>query len=241
MEQNVAHLDWDTNFFGFGVARIMQADLDDAELSQILGILRSRSYRLVYWQIPASRSQLSLMAQARGGFLADEKITYVKELVEASGPRYAATYTINPYSSSVPDEAMIKLALQSAEHSRFRHDPIISQDLCDKLFTYWVTRSVSKEIAWEVLVASEQNELLGFITLGEKGVRADIGLVAVADFVRGKGIGKALVTNAGKKFLEKGYAHVQVVTQKRNLGACGLYSSCGYKIESVENVFHFWL
>lgn len=33
MEQGYINLEWDTKFFGFGVARIMQTELDEAELS----------------------------------------------------------------------------------------------------------------------------------------------------------------------------------------------------------------
>lgn len=241
MEQSFIHLDWDTKFFGFGVARIMQAELDEAELSKTLEMLRDNDYRLIYWQIPVGKPESSRIAQVHGGFLADEKVTYVKELVGISDSRGASAYTPFPYPDMTPDAAMIKLALQSAEYSRFRLDPKFPRELCDKLFKCWITRSVSKEIAWEVLVVKEQNDLLGLITLGAKGGRADIGLVAVAEHARGKGVGRALVTDADRHFAQRGYKHVQVVTQRPNLGACRLYESCGYKIENIENVFHFWL
>jgi dTDP-4-amino-4,6-dideoxy-D-galactose acyltransferase len=241
MEQSFIHLAWDTKFFGFGVARIMQTALDEAELSKTLEMLRDNNYRMVYWQIPVGKHESSRIAQLHGGFLADEKVTYVKELVSISDSRGASAYAAFPYPDTTPDAAMIKLALQSGEHSRFRLDPKFPRELYDKLFTCWITRSVSKEIAWEVLVVKEQNVLLGLITLGAKGDRADIGLVAVAEHARGKGIGRSLVTDADRYFAERSYALAQVVTQRSNLGACKLYESCGYKIENVENVFHFWL
>ena len=91
------------------------------------------------------------------------------------------------------------------------------------------------------MVVKEHEDLLGLITLGAKGDRADIGLLAVAGHTRNKGIGRALVANADHQFAERGYALAQVVTQRSNLGACKLYEACGYQIENVENVFHFWL
>jgi len=241
MEQSFIHLEWDTKFFGFGVARIMRNELDEAELSKTLEMLRDNNYRLVYWQIPISKHESSLIAQVHGGFLADEKITYVQELIGISDLRRTSEYTAFPYSGRTPDAALIKLALRSGEYSRFRFDPKFPRELCDRLFTCWITRSVSKEIAWEVLVIKEQNELLGLVTLGAKGERADIGLVAVVEQARRKGIGRALVTDANRHFAKRGYTQVQVVTQRSNLGACCLYESCGYKIDKIENVFHFWL
>ena len=241
MKQNYIHLEWDTTFFGFGVARILQTEMNDDELSKTLKILRDNNYRLIYWQIPAGQYESAKIAQVHGGFLADEKITYVKNLVGMPDFRKATAYTPFPYPDKTPEAAMIKLALQSGEHSRFRNDQKFPPELYDKLFTCWIMRSVSKEIAWEVLVVKEGSDLLGLITLGVKGDRADIGLLAVADYARGKGIGRALVTDADKRFAERGYALAQVVTQRSNLGACRLYESCGYQIENVENVFHFWL
>lgn len=241
MEQGFIHLEWDTKFFGFGVARIMQTELDEAELSKTLEMLRDDNYRLVYWQIPIGKHESPRIAQVHDGFLADKKVTYVKELVGISDSRGASAYTPFPYPDTTPDAAIIKLALQSAEYSRFRLDPKFPRELCDKLFTCWITRSVSKEIAWEVLVVKEQNDLLGLITLGAKGDRADIGLVAVAEHARGRGVGRSLVTDADRHFAERGYTHAQVVTQQNNLGACRLYESCGYQIEKIEKIFHFWL
>jgi dTDP-4-amino-4,6-dideoxy-D-galactose acyltransferase len=241
LEQSFIHLEWDTKFFGFGVARIMQAAQDEAELSKTLELLRDNNYRMAYWQISADKHENTRIALTLGGFLADEKVTYVKNLVGISDSRRISAYTSVTYPDTTPDAAIIKLALQSGEHSRFRLDPKFPRPLFDKLYTCWITRSVSKEIAWEVLVVKEHNDLLGLITLGIKGDRADIGLLAVAEQARGRGIGRALVTDADWHFAERGYALAQVVTQRCNLGACRLYEACGYKIESVENVFHFWL
>lgn len=241
MQQNYIHLEWDTTFFGFGVARIVRAEMDADELSETLKFLHDNKYRLVYWQLAADQYESAKIAQIHGGFLADEKVTYVKNLVDMTDFRKASAYIPFPYPDKTPEVAMIKLALQSGEHSRFRNDSKFPLELYDKLFTCWIMRSVSKEIAWEVLLIEEGNDLLGLITLGVKGERADIGLVAVADYARGKGVGRALVADADKRFAESGYALAQVVTQRSNLGACRLYESCGYQIEIIENVFHFWL
>lgn len=241
MRQNFMHLEWDTAFFGFGVARIIQSNLDEAELSNTLKILRDRGYRMVYWFVSAEQKETIRIAKTYGAFLADEKITYVKELVNVFDPLEVPIYTAVPYHGIVPDASLLKLALQSGEYSRFKVDPLFPQNLFYKLYACWITRSVAKEIAWEVLVVKEKNEILGCITLGNKGNRADIGLTVVAKHARHKKVGQALVSDADKCFVKRGYASAQVVTQRHNFGACRLYESCGYQIDKIENVFHFWL
>lgn len=241
MREIHTHLDWDSDCFGFKVARIIPADLTESELRATLDHLGRNNYRLVYWQLAADEDAGLRLAQACGGFLADEKRTYLKQLAAApEGPRPAA-YTVLPYDRNSPEAGLVALALEAAEYSRFRLDPLFPAELCDKLFTCWITNSVSREIADRVLVVREGAELLGMITLGHEAGRGDIGLLAVAQQARGRGLGKLLVKAAEGYFAEQGYRHAQVVTQGANAGACRLYESCQFEIENSSHFFHFWL
>ena len=241
MEENYSHLAWDTDCFGFGVALIVRTAPNEAELSETLRILRKNGYRMAYWYVPVELHETSRIAQACGGFLADEKITYTKKIVGLSNHSGTSAYTAVSYSRTVADSTLIRLALKSGEYSRFRLDPKFPRELYEKLYKYWIKRSVSKELAWEVLVVKEHDDLLGLITLGNKGDRANIELMAVAEHAKSKGIGRILVTDADRHFAKGGYSLAQVVTQRKNLGACRLYESCSYQIDKIENIFHFWL
>ena len=234
-------LDWDTEFFGFGVASILAEQLSQTELAQTLRELRDRDYRLAYWRIPSVNSKTCRTALEQGGFLADERLTYVKKLPKEPPSMANAAYSPLAYPEATPAPALIELALQSAENSRFRVDPKFPDELCDKLYTTWISRSVNKELARETLVVNEAEEHLGLITLcaGENG--GVIGLVAVAAAARGRGVGKALMLAAENHFIRNRDTVAQVVTQKRNRGACGLYESCGFTIEQIDSTFHFWI
>ena len=74
-----------------------------------------------------------------------------------------------------------------------------------------------------------------------KDTRADIGLLAVDEEARGKSIGKLLMHAAFIKCRDLGYKEVQVVTQKANATACAFYEKLGFRIEKVENIYHFWI
>ena len=108
------------------------------------------------------------------------------------------------------------------------------------MYALWMINSLNRKIAKEVLVFSENNDLSGFVTLGEKNNRADIGIIAVDHISRGKGIGKILMTSAEKWFSDLGYESIQVVTQGDNYPACRLYESCGYEVDTVEFFYHIW-
>lgn len=241
MISNYIRLKWDSDLFGFNVARISNFNFDSRELASILQGLKSEKIRMVYWYVPANLKEHSRIALSHGGILADEKVTFIKKLLCANDVLLDSTYIVAPYAGNEPDDAMVKLALLSGEFSRFRLDPLFPKELFVKLYTCWIARSVRKEIAQQVFLAKDANDNIGLITLGTKDSRGDIGLVAVSEQARGKGVGKLMMKTADKYFVDNGFKVSQVVTQRVNSGACRLYESCGYHIEKIENIFHFWL
>jgi len=241
MEKYWIKLEWDSEFFGFNVARIIRLDLDAGQLAAVLRELKRRRYRLVYWNIPAGNQPLVDIALRLGGFIADEKTTYVKDLANIPAGHSDGPFSVIPYTKASLEPALLSLALSSGEFSRFKLDPLFPTELFEKLYTCWVIRSVRKEIARQVLVAKEGSATIGMISLGEKEGRGDIGLVAVCPEARGKRIGQQLVAAADHSFFVSGYTLAQVVTQRVNKSACGLYEGCGYRVEKIENVLHFWL
>lgn len=241
MKNKWTKLSWDSSFFGFNVARITQSNLTPNELSSVLRELRDNRFRLCYWSIPAGEQHLVDTAVKLGGFLADKKTTYVKDLSKVLEVVPHNDVSVIPYLAKTPDQTLIELALTSGNFSRFKLDPSFPSGLYNKLYTCWITRSVRKEIAWQVLVAKLGTTTLGMLTLGKREKRGDIGLVAVSPEARGKGIGRLLVSAANKTFFSRGYDVAQVVTQLANKSACKLYEACGYRVEKMENILHFWL
>lgn len=239
--QNYIHLKWDSNFFGFNVASISKVNIDNVGLTSILQELKIKKYRLIYWIVPSGYREISKIVHKQGGFLVNEKVTYFKDITNTTFTQKPSLYFTVPYSDAEPNDELINLTLKSGTYSRFRLDPLFPDTLFDKLYTCWITRSVHKEIAHQVLVVNEENTLLGMITLGTKDRRGSIGLVAVSDHAKRKGIGRLLVQEGEKFFIKEGHSVVQVITQRINLTACRLYESCGYQVEKIENIFHFWI
>ena len=67
-----------------------------------------------------------------------------------------------------------------------------------------------------------------------------IGLLAVAEQARGRGVGRRLVRQANEWMTLHGAHEARVVTQLANEPACGLYRACGYTLAAVEDYYHFW-
>lgn len=232
-------LDWDSDFFGLKVARIVAPRLSTQELSETLSALRQQQVQLAYW---STGRELEADAIARlNGVLADRKTTFAIDLRSLDFTTTIPADTVEPFTDSMSVPDLESLAIQSGEYSRFAVDPNFPNEKFVALYKAWINRSLRKEIASEVLLIRDGDRIAGMVTLGEKNGRGDIGLIAVGSLYRGRKYGETLVRAAQRWFVAQGYAYGQVVTQGANTPACNLYKRCGYSVEQVENFYHFWM
>lgn len=231
-------LDWDTDFFGMTVARITAPALNEQDLSDTIFELKAQGASLVYWS--SIREVNEDVIKIFGGELADKKTTFVTDLRSLNPEDLDYTSIVESYNQSMSFNEIKGLAIQSGEYSRFAVDRNIPKDKFAALYSIWINLSVKKMIAEEVLVIREEERAVGMVTLGQKNGLGDIGLIGVDRNYRGRGYGKKLVRAAQRWFVANGYEFGQVVTQGMNQPACNLYKTCGYSINKVEYLYHFW-
>ncbi|MEW6366236.1 MAG: GNAT family N-acetyltransferase [Acidobacteriota bacterium] len=238
--QDCEILKWDSEFFGFPVARITCPVLSHRPLSRILRALAQTGAKLIYWPTSSAIEQRDPVLQSHNGRLVDVKTTYAIDLSRDVITEAGATFGIRSYGIDAASPDLISLAIQAGEHSRFAVDPLIPRNKFEELYTIWIKKSVDKTLADDVLVAASGGAITGMITVGRKGSRGDIGLVAVDREWRGRKLGEALVRAALRWFARNNLERVQVVTQGSNAGANRLYAKCGFSIEKQEYYYHFW-
>src|SRR5438105_5188851 len=73
---SLERLAWDSEFFGFPVARITPANVNDAELLQVLRSARDNSISLLYWFTSPDRQLAPSITSEFNGLLADQKVTF---------------------------------------------------------------------------------------------------------------------------------------------------------------------
>lgn len=231
-------LSWDSKFFGYTVAKISDV-IPFVKMNQILTNMRMENVKLAYWFIkPTSRD--NQVAVDNNGVLVDEKVTFTKKLSDKD--LVIRNKHINSYRKKQIDKKLLSLTLDSGKYSRFRIDKRFTHSEFKKLYREWITKSVLRKKAFDVLIYSDLEELIkGFITLEKSNSTGIIGLIAVDKKYQGKGIGKALVREALSRFQKKGLTNVRVGTQISNNGAVKFYQKLGFAILRVQNVYHFWL
>lgn len=234
---NLTYLDWDSKKFGYEVFRV-NLDEDLSNIGSLPEIARNNNAQLMYIYSMPNKEVMSKLGKL-GAILVDKKTTYVMDLSE-SFKKYKKSDKIYSYKLSNFSDKLLSLAYQAGIYSRFNVDPNFSNDEYNLLYRVWLKKSLKRENAFEVYVYKEEEEL-GFVTIGKKDLNADIGLIAVDEKQRGKGIGKLLMNSAFKRSLDEGYKKIEVTTQGDNLGACRFYESIGFSVKSVINIHHLWI
>ena len=230
-------LTWDTKFFEIQTGRIIPTSLQENQLASILTEMRQKGFQLVYW---ASDHQYTYDFQSYSGILVDKKTTFEINLQNISLDSMPLPKT-EPYSNSLPFSKLEKLAVQSGAFSRFARDNKFPHEKFTALYETWIRKSVSGEMANEVLVIRQNNHIAGMVTLSNKNGVGDIGLISVDEEFRGRKFGQQLVCDAQRWFIQNGCHTAHVVTQGDNLPACRLYEKCGYQKIKIEFFYHFWL
>jgi dTDP-4-amino-4,6-dideoxy-D-galactose acyltransferase len=232
-------LQWDSDFFGFRVARIIQSPMTELQIAEVLSELQRQRIRLVYWA--SEHSWDASECKKQNGQLVDIKTRFSIDLRSAHLDMRDTHTIVERFDQSMSAHDLEDLAIQSGAYSRYSIDPLIPRERFIALYKIWMSRTLAKEIAKEVLVIREANRVVGMVTLGENTGFGDIGLIAVASDSRGKKYGETLVRAAQSWFFAHGYRFGQVITQGANLPACNLYRKCGFAVEKIEFFYHIWL
>jgi len=234
-------LEWDSNFFGIPIARILPAKLLVEELGQVISRLKKENVKLAYWASNPNDEESQTAAQLFYGFLADKKATFVMDISQICKPSDSFDWVIEEYSDILPCTGLENLAIQAGICSRFKRDFRIPERKFVDLYLLWIRNSVNRQLADVVLVAHLSGNIVGMVTVVEKNGRGCIGLLAVTEEMQGKALGVTLVREAHAWARRRGLVSAQVVTQGENIASCNLYKKCGYRIERVEYFYHFWI
>ncbi|MEJ2210825.1 MAG: GNAT family N-acetyltransferase [Anaerolineae bacterium] len=236
-------LPWDTDFFGFRIARVQAPRLTPEGVEQIDTWCRQNNVRCLYFLAAAGEARTIRLAEENDFRLVDVRVTLSYTAPEQPGARpspAAGDLDVRPATAADLPE-LARIARLAHGSTRFFADPGFSRRRSEQLYETWITNSC-QGYADAVYVAKERSRPVGYISChrdGETGA-GRIGLTAVRAEARGRGIGQALVRQALDWFLTQGAREVAVVTQGSNRAAQRLYQRCGFLTDSVQLWYHKW-
>ena len=226
-------LPWDTEFFGFRIGRI-HGPVSAEGVKTAVAWCTAEKIKCVYLLVGAEDGESVRTAEENGFHLTDIRIT-LERTISAPVPM--------PVSVRVATEPDINevSAIARSNHSdtRFYFDPGFPRERCDALYATWAEKSC-RGYADAVFVAERQGRVAGYISCHDDKTSGRIGLVGVADWARGGGLGRQLIEGSLHFFAERQLPLVTVVTQGRNVAAQRLYQKNGFVLRSMELWYHRW-
>lgn len=241
--EHLTKLAWDSENFGFPVAKIATPRLDNISLREVLCRAKVDGMRLVFWPAAADQAPPATILKEFAGSLVERRVSYGADLSQISDAAEPGAFETHTYGEASPSASLVELSIAAGVSSRFSVDPRFPKDKFRSLYRIWIERSVCGPMADVVLVANQRgsNVVDGMLTMSLSAGVGTIGLVAVSERVRGKGLGKILMAQAHRWLARRLASRCNVVTQLENVAACKLYERCGYRASDVQHYYHFWL
>ena len=238
MIPNCRHLDWDSDFWSFPIGKLEGSLLRESEAENVLDWCKANEIRCLYFAAEGSDAQTLQRAHEAGFRFVDIRVD-----LECDAARVIeSSLSENSLVRAVTDadlESLKAIARSAHQDTRFFKDLNFDRAKCAMLYEKWIERDF--EFA-QVLGFFPDNRAVagGYVTLAKEGESARIGLIAVAESLRGRGGGRMLLDAAMSAAAELGAKKIRVATQGTNVAALKLYEKAGFRACDVKIWFHRW-
>lgn len=229
-------LGWDSEFWGFPVARVTGSRLDPAAADRIDAWCAANEIRCLYFLADAGDPATASAAASSGFRFVDQRVT-LRHPGREGGGAVGEAAAVGVRRAESPDlPALRAIAREAHRDTRFYFDGNFPEERCADLYEAWLEKAFASA-SEHVWVVDEGVGAIGYVTV-EVEPSPQIGLLAVEAAERGAGIGARLVSAALARGSEG--RPMRVVSQGRNVAALRLYEGHGFLTEAVACWYHRW-
>jgi len=233
-------IEWDTEFWGFPVARATGDTLDKAALESIDRWAEAHGISCLYFLATADDQATIRLAESSGFRSVDIRVTLGRSIdgpIDLSGIAQLRMRDPEPADR----RPLAELARISYRFTRFYNDENFPDERCDDLYEHWILANLA-EPAEKLILAEDEGKLVGYIScrLDSDGKAGRLGLTAVSANVRRGGFGRALLLSALDWLQQNGAEHVTVATQAMNSVTQRMLQRGGFRTEKTEIWYHKW-
>ncbi|MDH6308488.1 dTDP-4-amino-4,6-dideoxy-D-galactose acyltransferase [Dysgonomonas sp. PFB1-18] len=235
----IEYLQWDSDFFEKKIGRIYcSSNMPKSELAELLRCAKEQNYELLYCFGDEHFFVETELLNIYDGSLVDRKVIFTMHIEGMPDDDLA---DIHVFEETALKNEMLELAYLSGGYSRYKTDHHFTDKDFRHFYKTWMQNSINGAIADKVFVAYRDSLIAGMVTVKKSAMAGTIGLIATNANMHGNGYGRRLVNKVKRYLYEDGIMELDVATQLDNEPACRFYNKCGFKVKSINNIYHFWL
>jgi spore coat polysaccharide biosynthesis protein SpsF (cytidylyltransferase family)/ribosomal protein S18 acetylase RimI-like enzyme len=225
MPFHLEQLEFETSIFGAPVAQLVMDDVRN------FSALQDNEYWLISSRVPVD-------AIDQVECLVSEGFREIESLVTYRRPTVAVQDGSKPQLATNQDfDACLEIGRTSFQFDRFHSDPGVPNIAADKLKESWVKNSLNGR-ADAVFVTREGDRVTGFNLCRLAGREVTIDLIAVANDMKGHGLGKQLIEKALNHYAGQA-DFIRAGTQINNVASNRLYLGTGFTEFSQQKTLHW--
>jgi dTDP-4-amino-4,6-dideoxy-D-galactose acyltransferase len=228
-------LDWDTEFFGFPIARVLERRLDEPTADAIDAWCAAHGIRCLYFLADPEDRGTARIASERGFRHVDDRVllTHTLEGLDGTGERAEIRA-----ARREDVERLTEIASVSHTDTRFFADPGFPRDRCAEMYERWVANAVADQCR-PVHVPVIEGRPVGYQVIQPPGDErvGRLEILAIAEEARGEGIASQLLRDSLGWLAEHGADSVATITQGRNTASLEVHRRVGFS-GAIDGAWH---
>jgi len=236
-------LEWDSEFFGYRIARVNTHQLDPQSVEVVNDWCKSQEIDCLYFLANTDDPATIRQVEREGFNLVEVRLKFERKTAgwdPATRPKASEGIQIRPAKEDdIP--ILQDIATNSYINTRYYVDEHFSEEKCQELYRIWVKRSCQGH-AQMALVAETDGQIQGYITgyRNPESTDGQFDLTGVRNEVRRSGIGHELFRSGLDWYVKSGVEYILVVTQGRNVPTQRMIQRYGFITRKCQLYYHKW-
>ena len=225
----------------FGVRTAWARHITSATLPDVMRACAGEKIQLLMARCSAADFATIASLEDSGFHLMDVLVSYRRALIEL--PSIAVPDGMSIRSATPADESQIEQVARESfagYQGHYHADPRLDRAACDAVYSSWAVRSLSRDVAAQVLVIEKESQIAGFATLGIEATEGIGQLFGVSPDFRRHGLYRLLIAGSMHWFARAGLQTMRYSTQITNLPAQNVLIDFGFHLFNSNVTFHKW-
>ena len=236
------------NQFNTEIFNMKMGDIEDLEgevtqedVQSMIECARIQDYQHLNVKIPIREKDKTNLFLRNGFYLVDTQLMFLlKSKNVYVGGGTASTVSYREFCEN-DKEWIMNIAQNAYILDQYHSDRALEKSLCDQYYARWAKNCCEGFSDKTMVIALPDNRVIGYITFDYKNGNAIVGLAAIEEAYRGKGLFSLMIEETLRMQKMNNIKKMYYGTQLSNIPVLKIMGRYGGTIEYSNHVMHFML